>query len=467
MPNPSIERLLDAVKERTISPAVARVKLEKTVATNEERASVLAAIIRIEADDTLRGVKPPRPVADKLSVIDVLPDGWIRDYVIFQQISEAPDSFHLFSALAVLSHVVGRKVFYRVGAQVIYAPISVFLVSPAGQARRSSAIGAAADIAQMAGTNLLRDVMTPEGLLYSLKSNSHALIIGDEAASILNKSAYMETMPQTLCPLLDCKTPYQKTLKSETFTIEEPTVSLLMGCAPEWIITSMPKAALGGGLFSRLLVVRETKVKRLIPRPEDEMDDKTIEESMNRIGRQLLELASAPGGRMTYSERSKKLFDDFYEENNEALEIADERMAVYLSRKHIHVHRMCMAFLVSEGKKRLEVDETTLVTVLSLLKSIEVGMSVAYSMTGLEAFGQLQQRILNRIDRGGGQVKHSELLRHLSCSSLEMQNAIATLLEADTIEVQQPRIRGHLVRLYLRKRKAREVVDADEDDKSH
>lgn len=388
---------------------------------------------------------------DQARLHQLIPKGWLREYLALCQASEAPDTFHLFSALAVLSHLVGRRVWFRLGVRALYAPISVFLVSPAGAARRSSAIRTAVEIGQDAQAEVVQDTMTPEGLLQSLRSAPKAMVVADEAASLLSKSDYMAMMPQLLCTLLDCPKKFQRRLRSESFEINEPTVNALIGCAPEWIITSMPRAALGGGLFSRMLVVYETARKRLIPLPDDEIDGELIGDLSRKLSRNLSGLADQIKGRMMYSDEAKAMFIKFYEENDSAIKGVDERMAVYLSRKPDHVHRLIMSLLVAQGSETLIADEVVLQTALALLAMIEERMHMAYQLAGLDHSGELQARVMRALDKAGGRIGHSELLRRTGLSAKDLEATMKTLDEAGLVAtiVSEPR-QGRFPRTYER-----------------
>src|SRR4030095_7986575 len=348
----------------------------------------------------------------------LVPPGWFREYLAFAQASEAPDTFHLFSALAVFSHLVGRRAWFRLGMRALYAPISVFLVSPAGAARRSSAIRVASDIGTDADAEVMQDAMTPEGLIDSLSSNPQTLIVADEAATLLSRSDYMATMPQVLCPLLDCPKLFSRKLRGSSYMIKEPTVNALIGCAPEWLLTSMPRSALGGGLFSRMLLVYEPGRKRLIALPDDEIDGKLVEDMALMLGRKAKEIVGGVlQARLVYDEDAKRRFREWYVENDTALKAADEKMAVYLSRKPDHAHRIVMNLLLAsdtQGPIRdwlLTADTLILETALAILAYIEEGMQNIYQFSGInDKAGEDKIRVLRFIEKAR-KISHSELMR--------------------------------------------------------
>lgn len=368
--------------------------------------------------------------ASKNQILDLLPPGWLKEYVAYTQISEAPDTFHLFCAVAVLSHLVGRRMWFGLGLKTLYAPLSVFLISPAGAAKRSTAIDAAVRTGRMAGAEVLQDMMTPEGLLDWLLARPQSLVVADEAASLLSRSDYMAAMPQVLCTLLDCPNVYERKLRGSYMRVIEPTVNALIGCAPEWILTSMPASALKGGLFSRLVIVYEPKRKKLLALPDDEVDYETSHAMGEQMGRRLAEASAAsPAGKMVYTQQAKTAFRKWYQENDDAINAADDKMAVYLGRKPDHVHRIVMA-LIASGGLPLEAGEDLLQTALGILAYIEPNMGYVYEHAGLEKTGQVNHKILAIIARHGGRMTRSDLLRASHLSKKELAETVDSLVEA-------------------------------------
>jgi len=394
----------------------------------DEKAEAITLISTQEASERIAGKRP--------SLFDIVPPGWLHDYLSFSQISEAPDAFHLFSGMAVLSHLISRRMWFPVGTLNLYPPLSIFLVSPAGQARRSSAVRTAVDIGRLGGASVIQDTMTPEGLIDWLRAEPSTLIVADEAATILSKTDYMSQMPQILCTLLDCPSVFQRKLKAEVVAIHRPTVNALIGCAPEWIETSMPKAALGGGLFSRMLLVYEENRKRLIPFPDDTTDAASIERMSNSLARSLAALTSHDFGLMAYTPTAKEEFAAFYADVERQMGEVNDRFRIYLSRKHVHLHRIVMSLLISGGHGNTA-NSDILARGLALLSFIERNMLRAYRTAGLEKPAMHQARVLRAVDRAGGRIDRSSLLRSVAggLTARELDETIGVLVEMGALEV--------------------------------
>lgn len=432
------------LEKGTLPPPTAREALEglRPQMSKEEVGRALGLIIKLEAR---HAQKKQRQSGE---IVKLIPNGWLLDYLQFTQVNEAPDSFHLFAGVAMMTHLIGRQMWYSLGTLNLYCPVSVFLVSPPGAARRSTAIKTAVRVGG-AAASVLQDTVTPEGLIDWLQTQTTTLIVADEAATILSKSEYMSMMPQLMCSLLDCPDNFERKLRGIHYRIPKPTVNALIGCAPEWILSAMPKTALGGGLFSRLLVVYEERRKRLIPMPELEVDQKLSDEMVGSLSRQLVDLTEQVRGRLVYTKAAQEIFSRFYIENDREIQKVDEKIGIYYMRKPEHVHRMVMALLASGGKG-CTAGEDDLIQALAILRSIESGMTTAYQTAGLERPGRDQQRVLAILEKAGGRADHSFILQRVSntMTTQDLSKVMETLYDQGVVALRTREGKGKLIRYY-------------------
>ena len=409
--------------------------------TNEEKAEAVALIGSLELTELTKPKDSP--------LLSIVPNGWLRDYLAYAQISEAPDPFHLFAAVSALSHLLNRRFWHSLGTLDVYPPFSVFLVSPAGQARRSTAARAAAKIASMAGANVLQDSVTPEGLIAALSENPDAWIVADEAATILNKTDYMSQMPQILCTLLDGTPSFERRLRSGVVRVENPTVNVLICCAPDWISTAMPKSALGGGLFSRMLTIFEPAKKKSIPFPEDVMPGEDVKKMERSLGHGLRLITDQTFGKLTFTPRAKETFERFYRDNDIRLAQANDNFAPYLSRKPMHIARLSMCYLASQGRGT-ELDLDTLERVLATLKLVEGGMEEVYRTAGLEKAGTKVVLIEKTLRRAGGRMSRADLMRKLAYTldRRELDEVLKTMMEAGRLREEYMQTKTRPARYY-------------------
>lgn len=407
------ERLLEEVKARLTDAEFLRAR------------SVIASVrMQAEAEEKAKGVR------------ELFSTGWLHDYLTLGSFTEAPDTFHLFAAMTVLSHLIGRNAYSSYGAAKIYAPLNAFLVSPAGTARRSMVIRLAHDIAYMAGAAIAADTMTPEGLVQILASEPHLMIVVEETANMISKREYQQGLVQNLCSLLDCPSSFERTLRHEKITVENPTVSLLTGCAPNWFRDSMPEAAGAGGLTSRMFMVYEPQSQRLLPFPEDVIpDEMDIDEIKKMLAFQARTIAEDFSGRLEFPPGEvKNMYEAFYNETHELQRTGDDRLGPYYSRRPSHLRRVCLTMLAAEGySPKLNTD--VLDRAITLIKLVEPGIQQIYKQTGMDKPGRLQSRVYKYIEKRG-RVKRAQILRAVSdvMTAKELQDVLQTLIEAEAIK---------------------------------
>lgn len=433
MSQTQIRQFLDGLKTKTFPINSAREAFGILAPRMEDEEKVEALGLIVEQEEEISKRKKWKP-----DLRDVLKEGWLKNYLIYTKVNEAPDSFHLFSAMAVLGHMMGRRAVMENGLVRLYAPLSFFLLSPAGQGRRSTAIRTATEIGREANGTILKDRLTPEGLLDWLRNYNETLVVADEAATLLNKVEYMQQMPQILCTLMDCPEEFTMKLKQEYIKITRPTVNVILGCAPDWFETTLPKSAVGGGLMSRMITVWEEKKKASIPFPSDIVGQEQQDSMRGALVRKLVDISENGRGRYHYTDKAKETFEEFYRWNDEQLEQAGDKMAAFISRRADHVHRISMVLNCSM-ERGLEIQEDVLEIALELLRYLDPGIREAYRSAGVERPGQIQSKIMAVIRKKGGEASKSDILKSLSgnASKREIDEAIRWLIEEDAIEWKQ------------------------------
>jgi len=414
MQEQAIERFMFRLRSGKFDPAKARRYLGRirSYLTPDELSEALSRIARKEAlklrhvDDT-----------DVSGLHDIVPSGFLRDWLIYFDNSESPRSFLALTGLAVLSFAVGRKVFRPLpGNEMIYPPVSVFLLSPAGQARRGQAIKPAARIARDAGLHVLQDEATSEAVvdsLASMKPTAETMIIAEEAATLFGKKDYQQGLASLFCRLMDADDRIEKRTKKGGLTvIRSPLVSCIFGAAPAWF-SSMPPEVVLGGLLSRCIVAYEPYQEKYVAFPLDDVPEDRIKAGWKRLVASLAEVVECPvTGKMRFTDGAKRIWQDYYERVGKERRKSETRIATWLSRKPAHTLRVAMTFAYSSNFDVI-VDEEMLDRAITLLDLMETKLRVAYEHAGLEKYSRKRQRILDAIQLAGGLVQHSILFRNV------------------------------------------------------
>lgn len=353
-----------------------------------ERGEALGIIFRMRSDEKL---------AQPKQLLDLMPEGWFKDYLGLADSSESPMSFHFLCALALFSHLIGRKSWTSFNGTDVFAPESGFIVSPAGLARRSDAINAMIRVAEAAGASMLKGQPTPEALISYLSERPHTLMVATEAAALLNSAEYMQQIPQFMCQLLDCETTIELIRQKSCPTVHNATVNAILSAAPTWF-ESMPSSALGGGLLSRVILVFEHDKEKIVPFPEDIIAIDKLREAQAALGVEAREVTKDFKGILHFPATLKNRYASFYKECGNSQKNANTKMSHWYGRKATHFRKLLISFLCAMGKTPT-VDGETFDAVEAILEHLERKMDFGYRHTTSDKYEKQRQVVLDHLDR--------------------------------------------------------------------
>lgn len=446
---------LDAIKGRKFaSPRDARTQLNamRAMLSLEEHLTASTILSAWELENAIES-------SETHFLFDLVPEGWLRDYLSYASIGESPLIFHLMTACALLGHKVGRRVYRFLHGNVIWPTLNVFLVSPAGLAGRGETIAVMNRIAQRSNASIVADAITPEGLVDALIENPHRLLVAEEAAQVLNRREYMATMTQLLCQVLDC-TDFGVTRRTKGGGISKTdpiTANAIFSSSPK-MFEGMPSHALGGGMWSRFIFVFEHFKERTIPFPDDLLTMKQRNEREQALAESLLETVKVFGNpreptKLKYSGRAKQEYDAWYRDNDRATRAATDEMSSWYSRKRVHVNKLMMLLLASSRCKPV-VMSWTLETTLAIISHIEEKQVFAYAHASSNPEEKKRQVVLDSLMRSkGGEMRHSDMWRRVRGAFLnnaDFERVITGLEEDGTIERRRvkPKLGGRTLTIY-------------------
>lgn len=403
-----------------LNPIILRKLLDGEFASAKEARRVLLDAEAHGVDD--EKLKQARLVVSRLELeeaqkeqferlFDIAPKGWFRDYLKYCKASESPMLFHLMNAITLASHHVSRRRYFFLTGQNIYAPVSVFLCSPAGLAGRGQSIAQLGRVVRHARSKVLIDKATPEGLLKYLAENPHTLFISEEASLLLNPKDYMSDMTQTLCRLVDGDDVFgvgELTKAAGATAIKGVTLNMLLSSSPGMLI-SMPRTAISGGLLSRLILVWAHRTERMVPFPDDVVSEEEHERKAKELGTTLRErtrkLKTAP---IKYIGSTKRYYALWYTDNSRMKASASSKMTHWYGRRAAHLHRIC-ATMEAINTGSWEISQDTLDRTIALIDVVEEEMENVYRSASLSLPEQRMQAVINCLAGKGGVATPSEV----------------------------------------------------------
>ena len=386
-----------------------RILLDNKPAFSDEEYSYCLTLINIMEMEAAEEERDPIPHP----LIDALPNGWIRDYVNYFTNSESPKIYHAACGISLFSAGLRRRCWRSLGGDSrIYAPLSVFLVGPAGSSRKGQAVAPATDFAHDFYLNVLQDVFTAESLLEAVADTpEQLLLINEEAANLFNKKDYMVGLDSTLCRLLDHPRKIEKKLTKKHFVIDEPTTNFILAAAPVWL-AEMPDSVTAGGLFSRSLLVYAPSKECSIAFPEHLSHDAGARERLITKYKELQR--NAPVGQLDWAPDAMPIYNDFYKQTELQAKSADDKLRPWFSRKAVHLSRLLLTFMCAGGQSDLIVQRDMLEDCIDLIQIFELELEKIYGSFSVPATGKARYRIMEWLSNRPGWQGENDCYRALN-----------------------------------------------------
>lgn len=376
--------------------------------------------------------------------------GWLHKYLAFTEENEAPPVYHLWSAITILGHVLGRRTWLDRGYFVTYpGQIITILVGPSG-ARKSTSVNLAADLLRdIPDVNIIANKLSAASFVDSLvrgmvvdpltnlakPADSTGFVAAPELSVFLPKQGYVEEIVPIITDIFDSKsgTWRHKTRGTGTIELSNPLVTILSASTPDWLETNIPQNAYGGGFMPRIFFVWSDKSKKLIPRPEQ---NPRLQRLRLELLAELMWVRENLTGQFSWTEDAKEWFDKFYETWNRQDDTGkNDYEKGYINRRPEHTLRVGMCFAVAQ-QKRLIIDADALQAAHESLLAIEKEMHKCFENRNVQApMGKSYQIVLSTIAAGPKTKRELQRLLWRQLSAVELSMALQTFTDAGMIEM--------------------------------
>ena len=255
----------------------------------------------------------------------VLQVPWLDAYREYTQNIEAPQSFHLWTGISTIASVLQRKVWVSFPKHLLttFPNMYIVLTSPPGVCRKGTIINTSLDLLRkLKGPYILANDITREKMLREMRDNPiqtridndqiihHSVsCIAEELSTLLGiKDNYMLV---TLTALWNADKLYKYSTKGQgEDEIPNVFLNILAGTTPDWLSSSLPREAVGGGFTSRVVFVCETKPgtrKSLTDTELPDLPDELKDDLLDDLGN-MFKLK----GEVAWEKDAGTLYDDWY-----------------------------------------------------------------------------------------------------------------------------------------------------------
>lgn len=367
---------------------------------------------------------------------------WLTDYITWiAPTSEAPLDYHTWSALTAISATLRRHVFISRGTWKLYPNLFTVLVGRPGIGKGSAINPALTLLREAATVNLLSDRVTIEFVLEKLsKGWPHfgtgqvpgKIAIGiDHSCLILSRelSVFVTASQFTLPILTDLWDAnegdwiYGTRGKGE-FKISDPCVCMLGGSTQEWLISSIPPSAIGGGFTRRVNFVVAYDREKLIPWP--------VVSSHSNIRNDLISDLKEIGkltGEFRFHPDTRPLFEAVYRDSVPLL-YDDMATTSFKTSKWAQVSKLAMCFSAVRGDD-LIISANDFQLASEAVESVAINVPRVFRGVGESELVKATTKILEFIEAKGFASRDEMLKAHWrDVTSDDLDRVLATLKEA-------------------------------------
>ena len=366
------------------------------------------------------------------------PDGFISEYLKYTSRQESPQDFHQWVAITILATAVARNCYKDRGYYKLYPNLYVVLTAESATLHKSTALNIGVKMLRAAfgeKKHVFAQKITPAAMMSYLAelttemNAAEALIHASEFAVFLGRTNLDPTLLELLTDLYDAPDLHiYSTIGRGTQRCENICISMLAGTTPEWLKGALPEESIGGGFFSRLLIICRKETDRSEPFPEDIVGDNTLREAKDNCIHDLIHIGNLKGS-FTWTNDARLFFEDWYSDFNQVRAAeCDHAFKGYYGRKADTLIKIAM-ILSLDVSDDMVLEEKYLVEALALLNDNEGFMKSVTKYLGQTEAGRDAETVYKYIEKKV-EVTHSGLLRAMSYKyNARMLNDILDSLE--------------------------------------
>jgi len=327
---------------------------------------------------------------------------WLKAYVDFTALSEAPLDFHFWTGVSTVAAVLRRRV-WRDERLFKWTPnFYIIFVGPAGVVTKSTTLGLGYRLLQQVpGIVFGPDSMTWHGLAKRFEAAVEYVKYIDEkgvqkqilqsplTCSISELGTFLRPDDKGLVSFLtdiwDGKErPFEHGTKdSGQIKIENPWLNLIGATTPEWMQNNFPANLIGEGIGSRTIFIYGEKKRHLTAYPSQAVAATDYSIIQNHLIDDLKQIATLSGP-YDITPEALQWGTDWYARHysKRPTHMASGRFSGYLARKQTHLHKLAMVLAASQ-RDELQITKDDLEKAEGILATAEHSMIKVFESVGI------------------------------------------------------------------------------------
>lgn len=373
---------------------------------------------------------------------------WLDNYLAYTDGTEAPQEFHLWTGISILSGALGRKCWIDMGNFSIFPSFYIIFVAPPGVATKSTTAGIGIKMLEATkACDLFQGTITWQAVLDglaavgkqvavqgSLLEMSNLHVFASELGTLLKKDD--SSMVDTLVDIWDGKDRLERrTRGGGLVTIPRPLMNLIGCTTPAWLNDYAKQYIIDGGFFSRAVFVYGDKKSKLIAYPTGFSDVElrsALERDLARIAQLRGEFRLTPDA-INYG---TAWYDQLW--NNTPEHLAGDAFASYRSRRQAHLHKVAMVVSASQRTDML-ITEADMVIADKLLRLSERNLSKVHDAITANDKVAAFKKICSILETRRLPIKKQALFQLMSSqfNMMEFEQAVQAVVYAGFVKMSQ------------------------------
>lgn len=369
---------------------------------------------------------------------------WVTCYTAYiTPASESPLAYNFWSAATAVSAALKRNVYVGRGSYRLYPNLYTILVGRPGIGKGSAINPVVAIVNEAKIANILSDRVTIEYVLERMsqgwqsirRSGTGGIQMGlDHTATIISPEvsvfigASQNTLP-ILADLWDAREGefvYGTRHKGE-FRIKDPCVCLLGGSTQEWLISSIPANAVGGGFTRRVNFVVANDREKLLPWPSLSNHNQIRDNLVTDI-REIARLS----GEIKFHPECVPLFERCYIDSAPK-EYDDEATTSYRTSMWAQITKLAMCMTASRGDD-LIINKQDFIRAEQAVKDVMSNVPKVFRAVGESDLVIAADKVLKYLETKGF-ASRQEIMKHLwrDLTSEDLDKVLATFKEGAVV----------------------------------
>lgn len=371
---------------------------------------------------------------------------FIDEYIDYaSNLCDAPMVFHKFMARALVGVAVKNNVYFQFGANKIFPNFWMIYFAPSSKFRKSTSMRIGLRIIDHINADLRLPIgFSFESLWPILQERPCGFLFYSEFDDFVEglSKKYMAQVESLLTDLYDVPdVPMVRKLRSDVFTIKQPTITILGATTPTGFFQAIKAADIERGFFPRWLVIYVTKKEREFDLPEPDM---VVENNLIKKLHEIVvavELNAKVEGQsepkpinIAFTDDAKKEYIKWSQSFNKKINDASLLNASYY-RLPTYVIKIAMVEALNDFN--YEIKPAHLARALELI-------DLAYkSLVNLENneivssdYQKMRKKVVDFIAAHPGGVTRTKLLRKVRFPPRDLNGVLTTLVESG--EIVQP-----------------------------